>query len=258
MSRTGQETAAPQRLDKFLGRAGLGTRSELKKAIRGGRASVNSSVEKDPGRQVLAGDQVFFDGEPVGGDRFVYYLLHKPAGVITATEDARSRTVMDLLREPSGGTAPVLRKGLFPVGRLDLDTEGLLLITDDGPLAHRLLAPGKHVDKTYYAVVTGRVTDEEIRIFAEGMEIGRDGSAEACRVQPAELQVIDAREDQSLTRVTIREGKYHQIKRMFAAAGHRVVYLRRESMGPLSLDPDLAPGDFRALTAEEIGSLKNL
>lgn len=301
--------AGPQRLDKLLGQEGLGTRSELKKAVRKGRVTVNGAVEKDPGRQITAEDRVCFDGEEVRRNQYVYYMLNKPAGVITATEDGRMRTVLDLLREPvpvpeeaepgsaaadspeetetsvpdgstlkktaaarpgpmpaeaSACTRPVLRRGLFPVGRLDRDTEGLLLITDDGQLAHRLLSPVRHVDKTYYAVVTGRVTESDISLFAQGFRVDDELTA-----MPAVLRII---EDGSFAEaplpddaygpectqvsVTIREGKFHQIKRMFAAVGKEVLYLKRLSMGTLQLDTALKPGQFRELTKEEIAALK--
>lgn len=300
--------AGPQRLDKLLGQEGLGTRSELKKAVRKGRVTVNGAVEKDPGRQITAEDRVCFDGKEVRRDQYVYYMLNKPAGVITATEDGRMRTVLDLLREPvpvpgeaepgsaadfpeetetaapdgstlkktaaakpgpmpaeaSACTRPVLRRGLFPVGRLDRDTEGLLLITDDGQLAHRLLSPVRHVDKTYYAVVTGRVTENDIGLFAQGFRVDDELTA-----MPAVLRIIeggsfgevplqDAVDGQECTQVsvTIREGKFHQIKRMFAAVGKEVLYLKRLSMGPLQLDTALKPGQFRELTKEEITALK--
>ena len=251
-----------QRLDRLLGQEGLGTRSELKKAIRSGRALVNGAVEKDPGRQISPEDEVCFDGRKVRRDRYVYYMLNKPAGVITATEDGQMRTVLDLLRES------VSRKGLFPVGRLDRDTEGLLLITDDGQLAHRLLSPARHVDKTYYAVVTGTVTEEDVRLFAEGLRVDDGFTA-----MPAVLQIMksgtcgNAPEKNSTpetedsgqytqTCVTIREGKFHQIKRMFAAVGKEVLYLKRLSMGTLKLDPSLEPGQFRELTEEEAAALR--
>ena len=325
------------RLDRLLAQEGLCTRSEAGKAVRKGRVLVNGAVEKDPGRKVSPEDTVLFDKEPVGRDQYVYYMLNKPAGVISATEDGRQRTVLDLLRDPqqagaagdgSGAgltPAPVLRRGLFPVGRLDRDTEGLLLITDDGQTAHRLLSPARHVDKTYYAVVTGRVGPEEIRAFAGGLKVDdelealparlvcirRDrhtgGREEACvparpeteappeerpvpgpgrgetEVPPEERPVPgpgrgeteDLPEDiraliprdltglippevteYTQTLVTIREGKYHQIKRMFAAVGKEVVYLRRLSMGPLLLDRALGSGQFRPLTEEEIRALR--
>ena len=301
--------ACPQRLDKLLGQEGLGTRSELKKAVRKGRVTVNGAVEKDPGRQITAEDRVCFDGEEIRRNQYVYYMLNKPAGVITATEDGRMRTVLDLLREPvpvpeeaepgsaaadspeetetsvpdgstlkktaaarpgpmpaeaSACTRPVLRRGLFPVGRLDRDTEGLLLITDDGQLAHRLLSPVRHVDKTYYAVVTGRVTESDISLFAQGFRVDDELTA-----MPAVLRIIedgsfaeaplpDAAYGPECTQVsvTIREGKFHQIKRMFAAVGKEVLYLKRLSMGTLQLDTALKPGQFRELTKEEIAALK--
>ena len=301
--------AGPQRLDKLLGQEGLGTRSELKKAVRKGRVTVNGAVEKDPGRQITAEDRICFDGKEVRRNQYVYYMLNKPAGVITATEDGRMRTVLDLLREPvpvpeeakpgsaaadspeetetsvpdgsalkktaaarpgpmpaeaSACTRPVLRRGLFPVGRLDRDTEGLLLITDDGQLAHRLLSPVRHVDKTYYAVVTGRVTESDISLFAQGFRVDDELTA-----MPAVLRIIedgsfaeaplpDAAYGPECTQVsvTIREGKFHQIKRMFAAVGKEVLYLKRLSMGTLQLDTALKPGQFRELTKEEIAALR--
>lgn len=259
------------RLDKLLAQEGYGTRSEIGKAIRKGRAVVNGAIVKDPGLRVSAEDEILFDGKAVSKESYVYYMLHKPAGVISATEDGRERTVLDLLKNPIDSSAePVLRRGLFPAGRLDKDTEGLLLITDDGQLAHRLLAPGKHVDKTYYAVVTGEVTAEDIRAFEEGFAVDEEFTAmpaKLCRdmeADPAFAALIPKNirsrisvevTQYSQTLVTIREGKFHQIKRMFAARGKEVLYLKRLSMGPLLLDPSLAPGHFRALTREEIDSL---
>ena len=304
VSRAGQPGGKGlQRLDKLLGQEGLGTRSELKKAIRSGRASVNGAVEKDPGRQVSSEDEVFFDGKKIRRDRYVYYMLNKPAGVVTATEDGHMRTVLDLLREPDllfkaddtpekagktpaadtataaaespalpskapAGREPVIRKGLFPVGRLDKDTEGLLLITDDGQLAHRLLSPAKHVDKTYYAVVTGTVTEEDVRLFAEGLRVDAGFTAMPAVLQimengsenkaPEELSLPETGNGRQYTQVyvTIREGKFHQIKRMFAAVGKEVLYLKRLSMGRLKLDSSLEPGQFRELTEEETAALR--
>lgn len=289
-----------ERLDKRLAREGFGTRSEIRKAVGAGKVSVNGQTEKDPGRKITPEDEVCFDGKKVGQEAFVYYMLNKPAGVITATEDDVQQTVLDLLRSPSSTSGkapgtPVFRRGIFPVGRLDRDTEGLLLVTDDGQLAHRLLAPGRHVDKVYYALVTGKVTGEEIRKFAEGLQVGKEGSSEAFTALPAKLEEVrrgttekeelfsagsaalpagaeavraESAEGQEAVRpdppeppertevlVTIREGKYHQIKRMFRAVGKEVLYLKRLSMGPLCLDAGLAPGEFRALRREEIEAL---
>jgi 16S rRNA pseudouridine516 synthase len=278
--------AASSRLDKLLSQEGLGTRSEIGKAIRKGMASVNGVIVKDPGLRVSEEDQILFDRKPVFQKSHVYYMLNKPAGVISATEDGREQTVLDLLRDPAcpvtaapdsvGGISvaclpePVLRKGLFPVGRLDKDTEGLLLITDDGQLAHRLLAPGKHVDKTYYALVSGRVTEEDIRAFGEGLDVDGEFAAMPAQLRTdpeadsacAPLIPTDIRgfipekiTQYSQTLVTIREGKYHQIKRMFASRGKEVLYLKRLSMGPLYLDASLAPGKYRPLTQAEIDQL---
>lgn len=271
------------RLDKLLAQEGFGTRSELGRAIRKGSVCVNGEHVKDPGMKVSSEDEILFDGKAVRQKDHVYYMLHKPAGVVSATEDGREMTVLDLLRNPSvtgsgaaGGperdslSEPVLRRGLFPVGRLDKDTEGLLLITDDGQLAHRLLSPARHVDKTYYAIVTGKVTGEDIRAFAEGLEVDDEFTAMPARLStdleadagraaliPGNLSGIlpGGTCQYSQTIVTIKEGKYHQIKRMFAARGKEVLYLKRLSMGPLYLDPALAPGGFRPLRQEEIEAL---
>ena len=273
------------RLDKLLAREGFGTRSEVGKAVRKGRVSVNGITVKDPGLRVSEEDEVLFDQRAVLQKSHVYYMLNKPAGVISATEDSREQTVLDLLRNPSGikyaalgsgedvssglAAEPVLRRGLFPVGRLDKDTEGLLLITDDGQLAHRLLAPGKHVDKTYYALVSGRVTEEDIRAFEDGIEVDGEFTAMPALLStdldeeafaglfPSNIREILPLEvtQYSQTLVTIREGKYHQIKRMFASRGKEVLYLKRLSMGTLLLDPSLAPGQYRPLTQKEMDLL---
>ena len=280
-----REKAASLRLDKLLAREGFGTRSELGKAIRKGRVCVNGAIVKDPGLRVSEEDEVLFDQRAVLQESYVYYMLNKPAGVVSATEDSREQTVLDLLRNPSGikyaalgsgedvssglAAEPVLRRGLFPVGRLDKDTEGLLLITDDGQLAHRLLAPGKHVDKTYYALVSGRVTEEDIRAFEDGIEVDGEFTAMPALLStdldeeafaglfPSNIREILPLEvtEYSQTLVTIREGKYHQIKRMFASRGKEVLYLKRLSMGTLLLDPSLAPGQYRPLTQKEMDLL---
>lgn len=239
------------RLDRFLAEAGAGTRSEVKKRIQKGQVQVNGEVVKKPEQKVSAKDQILLNGSPVeAAPKFVYYLLHKPAGCVSATEDIREKTVMEYV--------PSKRKGLFPVGRLDKDTEGLLLITDDGALAHELLSPGKHVEKTYYAVVEGRVTAEDGERLKEGLDIG-----EKRRTLPASLEILSTgRTDDSAEGVyseihlTICEGKYHQVKRMMAALGKPVRYLRRVSMGPLTLPEELPAGGCRPLTPEEVGLLK--
>ena len=240
------------RLDKFLSEMGVDTRKNLKEMIRCGRITVNGQPAAKPELRVDAEtDLVAADGVPVVYEEFQYFMLNKPAGVVSATEDKREKTVIDLLsRDGSEQGMPAARRGdLFPVGRLDKDTEGLLLITNDGELAHRLLSPRKHVDKVYYARIRGRVTDEDREAFARGMDIGDDRPA-----LPAELEILDAGET-SEVRVTLREGRFHQVKRMFRAVGKEVVYLKRLSMGSLALDEGLAPGEYRRLTEEEVKKL---
>lgn len=233
------------RLDKYLADMGIGTRQEVKKYIRQGRVSVNDILIKKPELKVDEKESgVVFDGKPVVYVSCEYYMLYKPAGVVSATEDSREQTVTDLIKNKR-------RKDLFPVGRLDKDTEGLLLITNDGALAHRLLSPKKHVDKEYYAKVDGPVTENEVRLFREGINIGTDKEE---WTYPAELEIIKNGEV-SEVRLTIQEGKYHQVKRMFQHVGREVLYLRRERMGSLVLDSMLRPGEYRYLTEKELKDL---
>lgn len=234
------------RLDKYLADMGIGTRQEVKKYIRQGRIAVDGETVKKPELKVDEGGQrVTFDGEEVGYVAYEYYMLHKPSGIVSATEDARDKTVLDLIDSKK-------RKDLFPVGRLDKDTEGLLLITNDGELAHRLLSPKKHVDKCYYAKVAGKVGTEDVETFAEGVNIGTNEKEEWTR--PAKLEILKSG-DISEIRLTIQEGKFHQVKRMFQAVGKEVVYLKRECMGTLALDETLKCGQYRPLTEEEIQNL---
>ena len=231
------------RLDKYLAEMGAGTRKEIGKAVRAGRVTVNGQTVKNAAMQVTAEDEVSMDGVSVEYEEYVYYMLNKPAGVISATEDARERTVLDLISERQ-------RKGLFPVGRLDRDTEGLLLITNDGGLAHRLLSPRHHVDKVYYARLDGPVGEAEKALFAQGLKVD-----EALTALPAELEILEPATE---VRVTIREGKFHQVKRMFEAVGREVLYLKRLSMGPLALEESLPQGAYRRLTAEEESAIMNI
>lgn len=231
------------RLDRYLADLGCGTRSQVKKDIAGGLAAVNGVTVKRPEEKIdTEKDQVTYNGRTVTYEKYEYYMLNKPAGTVTATEDRMDMTVMDLLKDQR-------RKGLFPVGRLDKDTEGLLLITNDGEMAHRLLSPRKHVDKVYYADVQGKVTEKDVLIFAEGVDIGDDRLT-----MPAELQILESG-DISRICLTIREGRFHQVKRMFHAVGKEVIYLKRLQMGPLVLDQELMPGEYRKLTKEEVDSL---
>lgn len=234
------------RLDRFLSETGFGTRSEVKALLKKGFVTVNGEVIRRPEQKIEeTSDLVVCSGQTVSYAAFVYIMLHKPAGVVSATDDRRERTVLDLL-----GTGR--RKDLFPVGRLDKDTEGLLLLTNDGDLAHRLLSPKKHVDKTYYALVDGTVTPEHIFLFEQGLDIGEEK-----KTLPARLEILQSGAKSEVL-VTIHEGKFHQVKRMFHAIGCEVTYLKRLSMGSLKLDEKLERGAFRELTEQEIRELKEL
>lgn len=223
---------------------GLGTRSEIKNKIKQGQVVLNGEMEKRPERKVNpVMDRVTVNGEEIHYISYEYYMLNKPSGYVSATSDITYPTVLDLIVDKK-------RKDLFPVGRLDLDTEGLLLITNDGALSHQLLSPKKHVTKTYYAKIEGRVTKEDVVKFKEGLDIGEDALT-----LPAEL-VIQKEDEVSEIEVTITEGKFHQIKRMFEAVGKKVLFLKRLSMGNLVLDETLSLGAYRPLTEKEINDLK--
>lgn len=224
---------------------GVGTRSEVKKMIRSGEVTVDGETVTDGARQIdPESADIFVGGIRLRYRKFIYLMMNKPPGVVSATEDVRERTVLDLLGNEYRPLSP------FPVGRLDKDTTGLLLLTNDGQLAHRLLSPKKHVDKTYRAVVDGTVGEAEAERFARGVMLD-DGYV----TMPAELRVIRSSPDRSEVEVTIREGKYHQVKRMFAAVGRNVLELQRLSMGPLVLDPQLGPGQYRELNEAELEAL---
>ncbi len=234
---------AMERLDKLLASTGRWSRREVKELIARGRVLVDGQPARRPEDKCdpqQASIQV--DGEGVDCAPFVYIMLHKPGGLLSATQDKKQATVLDLLPEH------LRRRGLFPVGRLDKDTEGLLLLTDDGPLGHELLSPRKHVDKVYYARVDGRVDQQDVDALAKGVTLG-DGLT----CLPADLEPLG---DGSECLVTLREGKYHQVKRMLAARGKPVVYLKRLSMGPLKLDENLDKGQWRPLTDRELRALK--
>lgn len=230
-----------ERLDKLLAGTGKWSRREVKALVRqglvrvDGRLAASAEDKLDPAAAIIT-----VAGETISLRRFTYVMLHKPAGVLTATEDRKQPTVLDLL-------PPELRRiGLAPVGRLDKDTEGLLLLTNDGELAHRLLSPKYHVEKRYFARVDGELSAADAEAFARGMTLG-DG----LECLPAGLEVLPDR----VCIVTLREGKFHQVKRMLAARGAPVLYLKRLSMGPLTLDDSLAAGAYRLLRAEEISAL---
>lgn len=228
------------RLDKFLCKCGGITRSEAKDLLKKGQVTVNTVTVKDGALKVEESrDLITLRGALLSYEQFHYYMLHKPAGVVTATEDKKEKTVLDLL-------TGVDIRNLFPVGRLDKDTEGLLLITDNGELAHRLLAPKKHVDKTYYVKLAKPLTEEATEKLKNGVDIGDDTPT-----LPAKVIVLSETEME----LTITEGRFHQIKRMLVAVENQVIYLKRLTMGSLSLPPDLPLGAFRPLTKEETDQL---
>ena len=229
------------RLDRWLATLSVGSRSEVKQWIRGGQAAVNGRIILDPALSFeTEQDRLVLNGKELDGRVVRHVMLYKPAGILTAARDARQPTVMDLL-------PPVYRGiGCMPVGRLDKDTTGLLLLTCDGELNHRLLSPGRHVEKRYRALVEGELEEKDVEAFAAGMDLG-DFTA-----QPAKLTILRP----SLAEVIIAEGKFHQVKRMFAAVGHEVLELHRCAFGPLELDPALQEGQWRELTAEEEKALR--
>lgn len=241
-----QQQSKAIRLDKYLADMQFGTRSQIKEMIRKGRVMVDTSVVKNADFKVFPGKSiVVVDGVEVSYAEFEYYMLNKPKGVVSATEDNSCKTVIECIDER-------LRGDLFPVGRLDKDTEGLLLITNDGQMAHMLLSPKKHVDKTYYAVIDGDFDDEMKTKLEEGISLGDFVT------QPALINVLSVSWNVSEIEITIREGKFHQVKRMFEAVGRNVKYLKRLSMGPLVLDKNLSPGEYRLLNEDELSSLKSI
>ena len=228
------------RLDRWLVTLGVGSRSEVQKLVKKGGMKVNDAPIKDPGMQVDEHTaRLTVNGAPVDGRLTRHVMLHKPAGLLTAARDKKQPTVMDLLPEVYASI------GCMPVGRLDKDTTGLLFLTTDGELNHRLLAPGRHVDKTYLAEVDGTLNESHIAAFAEGLHLS-DFDA-----QPAKLEILAP----NLGRVTVHEGKFHQVKRMFSAVGCEVVKLHRETFGSLTLDPNLPEGEWRELTEDELSAL---
>jgi len=232
------------RIDKLLALTGIG-RTEAKKLIASGRVAINGVITRDSGAKSTP-EALTLDGNPLFIETEVYLMLHKPAGVVTATEDKRLPTVVSLLPDK------YQRRKIGPVGRLDRDVTGLVLLTTDGELAHRLISPKWKAEKTYRAVCEGRLTDADIAAFAAGMELS-DFTA-----KPAKLEILAANDDFSTADATLTEGKFHQVKRMFAAVGHPLTKLHRLRIGCVTLDETLAEGDFRPLTDEEIEGLKKI
>jgi 16S rRNA pseudouridine516 synthase len=238
-------TQKSQRLDKVLAHMGIGTRKEIKKLVKAGRVNINGTIANDPGIHVTPDqDEITVDGIPIHYREHIYLMMNKPQGVISATEDRFNEVITDLLEPEHRVFDP------FPVGRLDKDTEGLILLTSDGKLSHQLLSPKKHVPKTYFALVEGAVTEADREAFGNGITLD-DGY----QTMPGQLNILKSGLI-SEVELTIYEGKYHQVKRMFEAVGKRVKFLKRIAMGPLSLDPDLEPGEYRELSEEEIEALK--
>jgi len=227
------------RLDKFLCEMNVGTRSQVKDYIRKGMVTVNEQIVKKPEEKIEPStDVIAFQGERIAYQQYYYYMLNKPAGVVSATKDNIDKTVLELIATK--------RNDIFPVGRLDKDTEGLLLLTNDGALAHNMLSPKKHVDKTYLVTIKKELSTDEIAVLEQGVDIGDDKPT-----APAKVKVLDAMH----IYLTIHEGRFHQVKRMLKAVDNEVLALKRIEFGTLSLDEKLAPGEYRELTPQEVGKL---
>lgn len=233
------------RLDRVLVHVGYGSRKDVQKLIKSKKVMVAGKIVTKSELNVQPEeDEICVLGKPINYQEYYYYILNKPAGYVSATEDPRDQTVIDLLETIDRN------KELFPVGRLDKDTEGLLILTNDGQFAHDMLSPKKHVDKTYYAKVKGQMVPEDIETFAKGMTL-QDGTV----YQPGQLEILSS-DTVSEIYVTIREGKFHQVKKMVQFVGKEVTYLQRIQMGDFKLPEDLALGQYRLMTAEELNLLK--
>lgn len=237
-----------ERLDKVLSNLGYGTRKEVKYMVKKSMIEVNDVVVKDSGLAIEPEKcKIKVNGEEVNYRKYIYIMMNKPSGVISATFDNYDKTVIDLLDEEYRIFDP------FPVGRLDKDTEGLLLITNDGELNHRLISPKWHVDKKYYAEVNKPVSDDDVNAFSQGIVLD-DGY----KCLPGKLNIIKSAENGSEVEVIIHEGKFHQVKRMFESLGKEVVFLKRTNFGPLKLDSALKEGSYRELSQEEVSILKDI
>jgi 16S rRNA pseudouridine516 synthase len=237
-----------ERLDKVLANLGYGSRKEVKALVKKKEVLIDGEIVKDSSMQIDPEKNVIVvSGEKINYRKYIYLLLNKPAGVVSATFDKYDETVIDLIADEYKVFEP------FPVGRLDKDTVGFLLITNDGELNHRLIAPKWHVDKVYYAEIDGKVEENDIRAFEKGVTL--DDGYECL---PAKLEILEADENGSEVKVTLQEGKFHQVKRMFNSVGKNVEYLKRISFGPMSLPEDLPEGEYRELTQQEVNLLKNI
>ncbi len=238
------------RIDKYLADCGLGTRSEVKKYVKAKQITVNGEVVTKPEQKIDENkDEVCFKGQPISYEKYVYYLFHKPAGCVTAKQDNVHKTVMEYFPEE------IRIKDVAPVGRLDLDTEGLLLFTNDGPLTHHLLSPTHHIPKTYYVVLDKEVPETAVELFKNGVDIGDDKPTLPAELVILPMSVNNAGDKVYSAELTIHEGRFHQVKRMFEAVGCTVTYLKRLSMGSLNLG-ELEKGEYRKLTEEEVGALQ--
>lgn len=237
-----------ERLDKVLSNLGYGTRKELKQIIKKKMVTVNGLLAKDSGMQVNPEkDKIVINGEEIFYRKYIYLLMNKPQGVVSATFDNRDETVIDLLYAEDQAFQP------FPVGRLDKDTVGLLILTNDGELNHKLISPKNHVDKVYFAKINALINEKDIKAFKDGITLD-DGY----KCMSAKLEIINNFEDSSEVKVTIQEGKFHQVKRMFIARNKRVEYLQRIKFGELELDESLEEGEYREITAEELAKLTSV
>ena len=236
------------RLDKFLANSGIGTRKEVKEILKNKKISVNDAFVKDGKIQIdEEKDIVKYEDNIIYYKSFVYIMMNKPAGVISATEDNHHKTVIDLLNNE------YRTYDIFPVGRLDIDTEGLLLLTNDGVLSHNLLSPKKHVDKKYYVKIANSLSDDDIKMLENGIKLEENFVTKKAKV---EIICNNSEKNENLAYITISEGKFHQVKRMFKAVNNEVLYLKRVKMGSLSLDEKLKLGEYRELTEEELNNLK--
>ena len=239
------------RLDKFLGLQNIGTRKQIKEYVKNGRCAVNGVVVSKTDIHVDENkDEIFFDGALLSYSKYHYYMLYKPQGVVSATTDGRNETVVDLLSEENV-------KDLSPAGRLDIDTEGLVLLTDDGGLIHRLLSPKKHVDKVYEVHLASELSSKDVEKLQEGVDIGdKKENGEIDYTLPARVEILDKdQEGRPVVHLIIHEGRFHQVKRMMEAVGNEVLFLKRLSIGPLVLDEELSPGEYRKLSEDELKAL---
>lgn len=233
------------RLDKYLANMGVGTRTQVKEFIKKGRVSIDDNIIKSPETKFDENSQIAaLDGVRINFVKYEYYMLNKPSGVVSATVDNINKTVISLINSK--------RKDLFPIGRLDKDTQGLIIITNDGEIAHKMLSPKHHISKVYYAQVEGIVDENDVKLFAQGLKIDNEFNA-----MPAKLEIIKS-EDISQIKLEIFEGKFHQVKRMFEAVGKKVIFLKRISMGEIKLDNSLKAGEFRQLNKDELNYLERL